>query len=276
MKRPSPYLAATGFVQPYEVRALAAQIRDAIGAPRGAFAPHYAPRRLVVATLVSAKTLRGVAVENRRYPNLDTARSVVDCAHAHGFVGAVHYNTRAQGDDLGAELTTLGHAIPYMRMLQLNVERPSPGSLLRFRERWPDVEIILQLNPATRGGDGAWDAAFIYASVVDHVLLDLSRGEGRDLNVAAVAHDVTEDAPIFHAAGVRLGVAGGLGPDAQPVLDELYATVGRGPFDALSFDAESRLRIPSPEALPGAKQQDDLDVTKVGAWFELFERGCVG
>lgn len=276
MKRPAPYLAATGFVRPYEMAALAAQLRAATGSPRGAFAPHYAPRRLVAAVLVSAKTLRGVAVENRRYPTLDTARAIVDCAHEHGFLGAVHYNTRAHGDDLSAELAALGQAIPRLRMLQVNVERPSPGAIRGFRERWPDVEIVLQLNGATRGGDGAWDAAFVYASVIDHVLLDLSRGEGRDLNVARTAHDVIEDAPIFHGAGVRVGVAGGLGPDARPVLDQLRTAVGRGPFDALSFDAESRLRVPSPEALSGAKQQDDLDVTKVGAWFELFAQGCVG
>jgi len=276
MKHPSPYVAATGFTRPSQLAALAARLRDRSPATWPAFAPRYAPRRLVAAVLVSAKTLRGEPTTNRRYPTLDGARRLVEQANALGLVSAVHYNTRASGAELGEELARLVRAVPRLRMLQLNVERPLVAPIRWFRERWPDVEIVLQLNPATRTqallDASAWGACVRYAEVVDHVLLDLSRGEGRDLNVAEVVRDVLVDQLAFHTACVRLGVAGGLGPDARPVLDAIYERVGVERFEALSFDAESRLRVPAPDADPALKHQDDLDVAAVAAWFELFAR----
>jgi hypothetical protein len=273
MKRPAPYLAATGFTRPSELAALAARLRDRSPATWPVFAPRYAPRRLVAGVLVSAKTLRGEPTTNRRYPTRDGARRLVEQANALGFVAAVHYNTRATDAELEAELRALVRAVPRLRMLQLNVERPAVAPIRALRDAHPDVEIVLQLNAATRlPHRSAWAACAHYADVVDHVLLDVSRGEGRDLNLAEVVRDVIDDQSSFHDARVRLGVAGGLGPDARPILDALYARIGVERFDALSFDAESRLRVGALDADLALKQQDDLDEGLVSAWFECLAR----
>lgn len=270
MKHPAPYVAATGFTTPGQLHAL----HRSWSAPDDT--ARFAPRRRVVGFLVSAKTLRGVPVTNRRYPpSMEWVSLLVQQSLRDGFLPAVHYNTRAAGDALREELFALFVAVPRARMLQLNVERPEVAPLRAFREAHPDVEIVLQLNAATRAEcplGTAWGACARYADVIDHALLDLSRGEGKALSVPQVAGDIVTSMTRFHRANVRLGVAGGLGPEARGVLDDLRAKVGDERFDALSFDAESALRSPADDPTPGERYQDRLCVEKTRAWFELFAK----
>ena len=67
----------------------------------------------------------------------------------------------------------------------------------------------------------------------------------------------------------RLGVAGGLGPDAGAILAVLRAEADPGSFASLSFDAESGVRSPVPDPTPGEKHQDALDAEKTRAWVRV-------
>lgn len=226
--------------------------------------------RFMAGVLVSAKTLRGEHTESRRYPAAAQVEAILAVSAQHGAWPVVHYNTRATGDALTMELAALVRAFPSMRGLQLNVVRPSPSVVNAFAVDHPHVEVIAQMNRAAFGDPPVPADAILYARDypnASHALLDLSGGRGEDIDTAFAAR-VARAWP--HAA--RLGVAGGLGPDAEPTLCALRDDLGAERFAALSFDAESRVRVPVEDPIAGAKHQDRLDRDLALAWVSLAAR----
>lgn len=272
MKSPRPYVAVTGITSTAEIAHLDL-LRDRL--------PPLS-RRVVAGILVSAKTLRGEPTPNRRYPDIDVVWSLCVDALVKRWIPAIHYNTRANGDDLARELDALHEAAPHMRMLQLNVVSPDPRVVKAWRARHPDVEIILQLNDGTRREalaratrlDASCNLFFVtkfWHEAVDHVLIDGSRGEGRAFDVRTVGSEIACSAPdLYHHAKVRVGVAGGLGPDSHETLGALRSSLGDHLFAPLSFDAETGLRSLVDDPTPGEKGQDALDLRKVEAFLRLF------
>lgn len=227
--------------------------------------------RLMAGVLVSAKTLRGEPTESRRYPVAAQVEAILATCERYGAWPVVHYNTRAVGEALAFELALLSSRLfPSMRGLQLNIVRPDPGVVREFAARHPAVEVIVQMNRAAFGDPPAPADAIIYARDYPnaaHALLDLSGGRGADVDTAFAAR-VARGWP--HAA--RLGVAGGLGPDAEPMLCALRDDLGAERFAALSFDAESRVRVPVEDPIAGGKHQDQLDRDLSLAWVSLAAR----
>lgn len=226
--------------------------------------------RFMAGVLVSAKTLRGEPTESRRYPAVDQVDAILSESKRRGSWPVVHYNTRAVGDALSSELATLVRTFPSMRGLQLNVVRPSPTVVNAFAVDHPHVEVIAQMNRAAFGDPPVPADAIIYAHDYPnaaHALLDLSGGRGADVDTAFAAR-VARAWP--HNA--RLGVAGGLGPDAEPTLCALHDDLGAERFSALSFDAESRVRVPVEDPIAGGKHQDRLDRDLALAWVSLAAR----
>ena len=232
-------------------------------------------RRLMGAVLVSRKTLQGQRVESLRYPSLADAQDICATLAQSPIIPAIHYNSRTNGGDLLAELVALAHAVPAMRMLQLNVICPAVEVVEEFRRLHPWVEIVLQVSGETRAqyegaGLNPWAVLADYGRVVDHLLLDLSRGTGRPFPVEATADEIRLHELQAETRHVGLGVAGGLGPDARPVLGVLHGILDEAVFARLSFDAESNLRVPASHDfhLPG---RDVLDEEKVRGYLQTFE-----
>lgn len=265
MKSHRPYIAVSGLASVSDARLLCAIENN----------PSVEPRRLVGAVLVSRKTLQGKATESLRYPSLAVAQEVCATLAAAPIVPAVHYNTRTNGGDIERELFTLARHVPAMRMLQLNVVCPAVEAVEAFRRAHPWVEIVLQVSGETRAqyqsaGLNPWAVLADYGRVVDHLLLDLSRGTGRPLPVEATADEIRLHELQAETRHVGLGVAGGLGPDARPVLGVLHGILDEAVFARLSFDAESNLRVPASHDfhLPG---RDVLDAEKVRGYLQTFE-----
>ena len=226
--------------------------------------------RFMAGVLVSAKTLRGEHTESRRYPAAAQVEAILAVSAQYGAWPVVHYNTRAIGAVLAMELGLLRGMFPSMRGLQLNVVRPDPAAVASFIARYPDVEVIAQMNRAAFGDPPVPADAIIYARDYPnaaHALLDLSGGRGADVDTAFAAR-VARAWP--HSA--RLGVAGGLGPDAGPTLRALRDDLGAERFASLSFDAESRVRVLVEDPTLGAKHQDRLDRDLALAWVSLAAR----
>lgn len=226
--------------------------------------------RFMAGVLVSAKTLRGESTESRRYPAASQVEAILSACASYGAWPAVHYNTRAHGDALASELATLVRTFPSMRGLQLNIVRPSPSVVDAFALDHLHIEVIAQMNRAAFGNTPVPADAIIYARDypnASHALLDRSGGCGADIDTAFAAR-VARGWP--HAA--RLGVAGGLGPDAEPTLRALRDDLGAERFASLSFDAESRVRVPVEDPTLGAKHQDRLDRDLAIAWVSLAAR----
>lgn len=254
-----PYIGITGIVTAGDL----ATVREC-----GALMPP--SHRLMAGVLVSAKTLRGEYTESRRYPAVAQVEPILAVCASHGAWPVVHYNTRATGDVLTTELAALVRAFPSMRGLQLNVVRPTPSVVDAFAVDHPHVEVIVQMNRAAFGNPPVPADAILYARDypnASHALLDLSGGRGEDIDTAFAAR-VARGWRVFSVAP-RLGVAGGFGPDSREVLASLREEIGAEPFAGLSFDAESRLRVPVADPTPDAKHQDALCHEKALAWAGL-------
>lgn len=251
-----PYICITGITSAEDV--------DTIGECCKIVAANVRTHRVMAGVLVSAKTLRGESMTNRRYPTIDRVESLLlNSRYAYAWP-VVHYNSRAVGYSLGDELRELAKRCPSMRGLQLNVVRPSPSVVNAFAFDHPHVEVVVQMNRAAFGDPPVPADAILYARDYPnalHALLDLSGGRGADIDTAFAAR-VARGWP--HAA--RLGVAGGLGPDAEQTLRALRDDLGAERFAALSFDAESRVRVPVEDPIVGEKYQDRLDRSKALAY----------
>ena len=221
--------------------------------------------RLMAGVLVSAKTLRGEATANRRYPLIGRVEELLSGLAAVGAWPVVHFNCR---EGLREHVAAMVRAFPSMRGLQLNVVRPDRVAIGGLRRDRPEVEFILQVNRGSASAGEAMTAASVaayvdgYADVAAHVLLDASGGEGRPLS-PELAAEVLDG---WRWACVP-SLAGGLGPDASPILYDLASRVrNRRRLAWCSVDAESKLRVPVDGADMDVPYQDRLAARKAVAW----------
>jgi len=211
-----------------------------------------APRVLMAGVLVSAKTRLGQATTNRRYPASAEARRLV-VALASFATPVAHYNTRSRGLLLAAELDALLEQVPAARGVQLNVVRPDGDAVEVFQRAHPEADLILQVNGSSltsRTPDAVRRYVDSYPTA-NHALLDMSGGRG-------TAIDPTWAAAVLRhwTSAARPALAGGLGPDCADIL---HAVVAGAPGVAFSTDAESGVRVPVADPLPGERHQDRLD-----------------
>ncbi len=147
------------------------------------------------------------------------------------------------------------HGGPNLDAIQLDMVWPDPDALLQFRRKHPDIEIVLQLGKFSFGEDGTIDPATVterlskYGKSVDHVLLDLSMGKGRQMTDEDVAslkklmwaiQDKTPDIGLAIAGG--LGAGSGQNTPNQSVysMDSLRE-IARD-FPGISIDAQGGLK----------------------------------
>lgn len=247
---PRPYIGVTGVVTPADVAALAKCV-DLL--PQG--------YRLMAGVLVSAKTLRGERTTNARYPTFGRVSGLLEGLAAAGCWPVVHFNCR---ENLHEHLGPLAR-LTAMRGLQLNVSSPDVGVITMFKRERADVEFILQVNNAARGESGvltkASALAYIdrYDSVADFALVDASGGRGEPINIKL--------ARSLASSRGGMAFAGGFGPDSYEAVREVCAS-------ALwpSFDAETRVRRPLANGIPGESYQDELDPVAAAQWVRTAAR----
>ena len=161
-------------------------------------------------------------------------------------LNTLHY-ADYEGRDVKATLERVTRLCgPHLQALQLDMTWPDPNILARYRERHPNIELILQIGQPALDlvhGEPAQVLARVraYRGIIANILLDGSIGTGKLLSEEACR-------PVFRALWdnlpeVELGIAGGLGPETLYLLNSLLED-----FPGLSFDAQSRLR-PSLSAL---------------------------
>ena len=276
---PLPYIGITGIVTPDDVLTVKDCVRVVQDhCPTGQDgAPTH---RFMAGVLVSYKTLTGQPLTNRRYPPRTEVETLLAQCLAAGAFPVIHYNTHAKGEALARELEQLCLEFPSVRGLQLNLVCPDPEVVRSFTSGpHRGVEVILQINhtslvksakpPATIGHPRDYAMGYVRWSDagISHALLDASGGKGK-LFDRRTADTIIETLDYLKEQGVRLGLAGGLGPDCGPALYDLRAGLaGHGgdpdiELKELSYDSESRVRVPVPDPIPGEKYQDMLDRTR--------------
>jgi hypothetical protein len=276
---PVPYIGVTGIVTPDDldtVRECVRTLRDNCPTVLGGDPTH----RFMAGVLVSHKTLNGLPTTNRRYPARTMVETLLKGCMEAGAWPVIHYNTHAKGDALALELEQLCKDFPSMRGLQLNLVCPNPEVVKSFAsDPTRRVEVILQINhtslvksavPPAKIGHPC-DYAMGYSGI-SHALMDASGGRGKAFDPVETADTICGTIDTLSKSGVRLGLAGGLGPECSSLLEDLKAGLWGYEGDPdielreLSFDAESRVRVLVPDPIEGEKYQDMLDRTKCIAY----------
>jgi hypothetical protein len=147
------------------------------------------------------------------------------------------------------------HGGPYLDAIQLDVAWPDPEALMEFRRRHPDIEIVLQVGKFSFEEDGTIDEAKVterlsaYGKSVDHVLLDLSMGKGRQMTGEDVAslkklmwaiQDVRPDIGLAIAGGLGAG-AGSNAPNQSVYSMDSLREIAKD-FPGMSIDAQGGLK----------------------------------
>lgn len=202
--------------------------------------------RVAAGVLVSGHgTMRREAELGARYPEASKVAEIV--ARSRRAAPFIHYNSRLD-EPLSGQLLSVVRAFPELKGIQVNMASPDPKELAEFKARRPDVELVVQV----RHRDAADAAGFIdrYVGVADHALLDCSLGTGSAADFELCSWVVMTHGRRWLDAGVRLGIAGGLGPWSGPSIRLLEREVADcGMARELSWDAETGLRYPDQTAL---------------------------
>lgn len=229
-----PYVGITGFMSRKEAISSLA-VWENLGITN---------RLLAIGVLVSWKTLNGYSASNpNRYPDVGEIREIFR-KHPH-VLNLIHYNSKYEDglSDQLVELTEFGGR--KCHGLQLNIAWPPAFELLKWREKFPKLRLVLQISREVQEeikGDLRMLAARIceYGESITDVLIDPSQGRGEKINVekAQEALSIIRDVCNEEAEmGIGFGVAGGLHGGNLRELKSLMRE-----FPNLSIDAESMLR----------------------------------
>lgn len=127
-----------------------------------------------------------------------------------------------------------------LHAIELDMVWPEPDALIKYRSRFPQIKIILQVNSPALDTLSNFETSLIrqmasYGNTLDAVFLDKSMGKGLGMDwkfLRPLIQTVSSKMPNLSVA-----VAGGLGPETMNLVEPLISE-----FPELSIDAESRLR----------------------------------
>jgi hypothetical protein len=223
-----PYIGVTGFSKREEVEAML----------DGFYTED--ERLLMVGVLASEKSIYGIPTKwPKRYPERELIAGIF--SGDPRALNLVHYASDNQSllyEHMEVITTRFGGE--HCSGFQLNMKWPDMHVLEKYRTKFPDKKIVLQV------GSGAMKQMLsdpkriarriaTYDSLVDYALIDPSGGLGKQMDVQFALNCIS----WFYDASTKItiGVAGGLGPDTVRDVEEIIDTY----YDT-SIDAEGKLR----------------------------------
>jgi hypothetical protein len=230
-----PYIGITGFSSITEAHQFES-IARAVAVP-----PEY---ELSPGVLVSRHTLFGGVSGSGRYPDIEMAGTLL-LRLGKEFTTAVHFNSR-DCEDLEGEIAALlaaadVYASGACRRIQLNITNPDKEALARLRDRFKNLQLILQIPlsiPQLETVESLTEYFCRYLGLADCVLLDSSGGRGTVLSDELLENVAKATAAVEGEYSV--GIAGGLsGETVASRIGAAKRVLGSIP---LSIDAESKLR----------------------------------
>lgn len=178
----------------------------------------------------------------------------------HRFLFNVLHYADYEGIDVLTNLCLATHyGGPNMEALQLDMIWPAREVLWQYRQHFPHIKIILQINAQALDRVGNDPANLVkelckYEHAIDFVLLDKSMGKGVGMDAEVLLPFVRMIKLELPLLGIA--VAGGLGPTTYKLADPILKE-----FPCVSLDAQSKLR-PSGSAL------DPLDWIMAEIYFK--------
>ncbi len=235
--QPIPYVGVTGLVS---VKEVCDTIEAFVDAGYAMDTPHVP----MIGFLASLKTLSGKPTENKRYPKIELLPELVGAVR-HGALPMIHYNSREQ-DTLAEQVGQIFQNGMYdsglCRALQLNVAWPKKRQVGKIKEKFPEMQIVLQVSAGAmqdRTAKGVAECVDEYGRMIDYVLIDPSGGKGQEF-------DVGRSVKVYRALNdlddreFTIGFAGGL--KAENVYERVGAVSDWLDTKNFCIDAEGGLR----------------------------------
>jgi hypothetical protein len=197
--------------------------------------------KIMIGVLASWKTLTGLAPgQPKRYPPIEATGAIFP--DDLRVLNLYHYNT-PQPKTLAQQLFSLvNYGGPYLHGFQLNMTWPPVGQLQEFRARYPDIKIVLRINNESlylvdhNLEKLAKKIRLRYQRYIDYVLIDMSGGTGRLLDVNHT-YILLNSLRLWLNPRIGLAVAGGLNANNLNILRPVVHC-----FRNLSIDTESGVR----------------------------------
>ncbi len=248
----TPYIGVTGPVSVGEVRGIGQAFANA----GYSIKTHHVP---MIGILVSQKTLQGQPTTNLRYPSIKQVPALIKEAAEYG-IPMIHYNTREM-ESLADQVTAILTENLECQGVQLNIPWPDRREVIKIKERFPIVDLVLQLSERAMQGLSPETVALRvteYSNVPTYVLIDPSGGKGREFNV----EDSLKIYQELLGEGIMIGFAGGFtGENVGQRSQNLIQRLGTNKF---SIDAEGGLR----DKITDAYGDDLLNLQKVRSYLQ--------
>lgn len=195
--------------------------------------------KLMIGAMMSFKSLNGIPSRGARvFPKKEEVSGIfVD--HPLAFC-TLHYADYDFNTSL-VHLIEVGEwAGPFCHAIQLDMIWPPDVILKGFRRRFPNMQIVLQINrPAFKevrnNPETLVEQLQLYRGLVDYVLLDKSHGTGQSMKANELLPFAL--AVAEHLPWLGIGAAGGLGPGSVGLIEPLVEAI-----PTISWDAQGKLR----------------------------------
>lgn len=233
------YVGICDVLSPEEARAMASEVRENRKDPN---------RKVMVGIMAGHFTLRPDAAGGEGQRVVFPSREEM----ANGFtddpdvLNTVHFADLYRSQEVQTLFEDLELVVEYggehLHAIQLDVTWPAVDDVDRFKDKHPDLTVVLQLGQSAfdmvdHDPQRMVDELDKYGDSIDYVLLDLSMGKGKAMQgeellsaLRAIRHELP---------GLGLAVAGGLGPDTMHLLEPIAQE-----FPDISIDAQGRLKHP--------------------------------
>ena len=242
-EKPRPYFGITGIT----TNSQAQEILNVYHPSQLSSVPK---RDIMIGVLVSQKTFSG---QKNKYPNRYPVKdNLADIFPNHPLaLNLIHYSTDDTSTLLDQLVAVTQAAGPFFHGFQLNIAWPKSKVIREYIALYPFARIVLQIGSRACdlvGNRPNWLADMVaefYGDIVDHVLLDVSGGEGKIFDSEKFRDYIV--ALKTKGLPVGIGVAGGLSPETVDILEPLAEE-----FPDLNTDVEKGAR----------DENDNLDLGK--------------
>lgn len=254
---PVPYVGITGPVTVQETKDIC---REFFSADYNMLTPHIP----MIGFLVSLKTLRGEATQNRRYPSVQKLPELLRATDKR-VLTMIHYNSK-ETESLSAQVEQVFDGIydtGLCRAIQLNIVWPDVAHVNKIKEKHPGMQIVFQASQKVLDGKTPDELAAgikAYGDAISYVLIDPSGGRGMPFDLessVAIYSELKNQCP-----NLIVGFAGGFtGENVAPRLRDILQRIGASDF---CIDAEGGLR----DKITQEYGDDLLNIEKVRSYLQ--------
>ncbi len=218
-----PYIGITGFTKPHEV----AKILK--------FMPYKNTHLLMVGVLVNGALLRlGCENTNRRFAKTKDIKDIFICNPR--VLNIVHYCNSSQKNMFSDLEKLIEISGPNLHGFQLNMRWPNISILKEFKEKYPDMKIVLQIERDDfdeLSPDQMAIELSRYINLIEAVILDTSMGAGIQMDTNLL---ISYANAIKDISNLNIVFAGGLCAKNISIIKPIIEL-----FPSASIDAEGQL-----------------------------------